>query len=187
MQIRCAYRRSAVVVELADMHKATDRRTPGCGRRMWRHRGALFYGTTFAGAGEIEWLGAVSHSVIGRLLTGETIPVDPSQWYENVSCVVFNAFAQEMPVVVLCLGSMPGSVEDGVTGAHFRAGDAGDLAASVHAILADPRVPMRMPQGARRTFERKLTADVTHDMLISIYARALAAHRQSAASPAAAI
>ena len=56
----------------------------------------------------------------------------PSEWYEGCPVVIIEAFCQGLPVIALRLGAMAEMVEDGVTGLHFRPGDADDLAAKVH-------------------------------------------------------
>ena len=61
------------------------------------------------------------------------------------------------------------------TGLHFEPGDPEDLAGKVRSILVDPLKLKRMRHAARRTFDRKFTADANHEVLMAIYERALSA------------
>ena len=51
--------------------------------------------------------------------------------------VIQEAFAAGCPAIVSDVGGMAEVVRDGVDGLHFRAGDAGDLAARIEFLLAD--------------------------------------------------
>jgi glycosyltransferase involved in cell wall biosynthesis len=64
--------------------------------------------------------------------------VVPSIWWENSPLVIQEAFAYGRPVICSDIGGMAEKVEHGVTGIHFRAGDAGSLAETVQAAVSDP-------------------------------------------------
>ena len=60
--------------------------------------------------------------------------VMPSEWYEGFPMVLVEAFSQGLPVVGSRLGSMAEIIQDGVTGLHFEAGNAADLAEKVKSV-----------------------------------------------------
>ncbi len=126
--------------------------------------------------GQMEWLPAVSHAEIFKLIGEAVCLVLPSECYENFPRVVAEAFAKGTPVIVSRLGAMAEIVVDGHTGFHFKPGDARDLAQKIHSILADPARLRRMRQAARDAFDEKFTADANHKMLMTIYQRAMSAH-----------
>jgi glycosyltransferase involved in cell wall biosynthesis len=64
-------------------------------------------------------------------------------------------------------------VADGITGVHFRPGDAADLAAKVIQLNSHPPLRERMRVAARTDFENRFTADVNYRSLLAIYERAI--------------
>jgi hypothetical protein len=64
-------------------------------------------------------------------------------------------------------------VEDGRTGLHFTAGDAGDLAAKVRWAWDHPDEMRTMGRNARLEYEAKYTAERNYEMLHDIYQRVL--------------
>jgi glycosyltransferase involved in cell wall biosynthesis len=122
----------------------------------------------------IQWLRSLSHEAVYELVGEASLLVLPSGCYENFPRVVIEAFAKGTPAIVSKLGAMAEIVDDGHTGLHFKPGDPADLAEKVRSIIADlPRLT-RMRQAARQKFEQKFTADANHDVLMAIYARAIA-------------
>jgi glycosyltransferase involved in cell wall biosynthesis len=122
----------------------------------------------------IQWLRTLSHEAVYELVGEASLLVLPSGCYENFPRAVIEAFAKGTPAIVSKLGAMTEIVDDGRTGLHFKPGDPQDLAEKVRSILADPPRLTRMRQAARQRFEQKFTADANHDVLMAIYARAIA-------------
>jgi len=60
-----------------------------------------------------------------------------------------------------------------ITGMHFRAGDAADLAAKVRELTHDPARLKRMREPARAEYQQKYNSDLSHKTLVSIYDRAM--------------
>ncbi|OAD22124.1 Glycosyl transferase, group 1 domain protein [Candidatus Thiomargarita nelsonii] len=71
------------------------------------------------------------------------------------------------------LGAMAEIVEDGVTGLHFEAGNANDLANKVHCLQSQPELCKRMGQQARQVYLDKYTPEKNYQHLITIYQTAL--------------
>ncbi|PTU32928.1 hypothetical protein CJD38_02105 [Stenotrophobium rhamnosiphilum] len=76
----------------------------------------------------------------------------PSLWYENSPMIIAEAAAAGVPVIVSDHGAPATLVEDGVTGLHFRAGDAADLAEKVAQLHKDPQYAHVMGQTAYKRF-----------------------------------
>lgn len=117
----------------------------------------------------------------GRLSRDQTLAamkqarflVVPSEWYESFGLIIVEAFASGVPVLCSRLGAMEEIVEDGRTGLHFTAGDAGDLAAKVRWAWDHPDEMRGMGRNARSEYEAKYTAERNYEMLYDIYQRVL--------------
>jgi len=68
---------------------------------------------------------------------------------------------------------MESIVEEGVTGLHFSAGDAGSLAAAVRHAWENPDKIRRMGENARKTFERKYSGERNYALLADIYEKVI--------------
>jgi glycosyltransferase involved in cell wall biosynthesis len=117
-------------------------------------------------------LGAVAHRTIYDLIGEAAFLVVPSGWYENFPRVIVEAFAKGTPVIGSKLGAMAEIIEDGLTGLHFSAGDAEDLAAKVRTLWTDRDRLLQLRRAARRTFEARYTARLNHQLLMTIYEQA---------------
>jgi len=138
----------------------------------------------------IQWLQGVSHEKVYDLIGAAALLVLPSECYEGaLPRVVIEAFAKGTPVVVPRLGAMAETVDDGRNGLRFAPGNAEDLAAKVRCLFADLPTLKHMRRAARESFEQNFTAEVNHQALKAIYARAMDAtsrrhlHRMDTAAP----
>jgi glycosyltransferase involved in cell wall biosynthesis len=122
----------------------------------------------------IQYLGAVAHRTIYDLIGEAALLVVPSGCYENFPRVIVEAFAKGTPVIGSKLGAMAEIIDDGLTGLHFSAGDAEDLAAKVRNLWTDRDRLLQMRKAARRTFEARYTARMNHQILMTIYHQAAA-------------
>lgn len=84
--------------------------------------------------------------------------VVPSLWYETYGMVAAEAAAVGIPVIVSDHGAPAALVENGVTGLHFRVGDATDLAEKVALLNKDPQLAHSMGQAAYERFWRDYDA-----------------------------
>jgi glycosyltransferase involved in cell wall biosynthesis len=122
----------------------------------------------------IRWLGSQPVEAVYRLLGGAAFAVVPSQCFETFSRVVVEAFAKGTPVLASRMGAMAELVKDGRTGLLFTPSDPLDLARAIRRLLADPAALARMRCAARNEFARRFTAERNHQMLMAVYAQALA-------------
>lgn len=130
----------------------------------------------------VEALGWRSHEEVLKLLQGARLLVFPSEWPETFGLTLIEAYACGVPVVASNFGSAASLVEHGVTGRHFRAGDAGDLAAQVNWLLDHPGVYAEMRRAARQAYLSRYTAENNVAQLLDIYARARESRRRGAVS-----
>jgi glycosyltransferase involved in cell wall biosynthesis len=76
-------------------------------------------------------------------------------------------------VIASRLGSMAEILQDGVTGLHFEAGNAADLAAKAEWAWNHPEELARMGCAARAVFKERYQAQENYKQLIQIYEKAL--------------
>lgn len=106
----------------------------------------------------------------------------PSLWYEGFPRTIVEAFACGTPVIASRLGAMSEVIEDGVTGLLFTPGDAQDLAAKLRWAQAHPEAMRTMGRAARARYEARYSPQVNYRQLVSIYAQAMADHREAGGS-----
>jgi glycosyltransferase involved in cell wall biosynthesis len=129
-----------------------------------------------------------SVSYLGRLSRPDTLAamkqarflIFPSEWYEGFPVTIAESFACGTPVICSRLGSMQEIVTDGLTGVHFQAGDAEDLARKVIWAWEHPDEMDAMGRLARREFETKYTAARNIAMLEEIYELVIASRNRTA-------
>lgn len=134
------------------------------------------------GVAEMKLLGRLSREEVRREMLGARFLVFPSIWYEGFPMTIAEAYACGVPVIASRLGSMAEIVRDGVTGLHFEAGSAADLAAKVMWAWSHPEEMTRMGRAARAEYEAKYTPERNYEMLMEIYRRAIAVKEKRAAA-----
>jgi len=122
---------------------------------------------------DITFLGSQSSEQVHTLMSKLSFLVMPSIWYEGFPMVLVEAFAHGLPVICSRLGGMAEIVEDGVTGLHFEAGNADDLAAKVKWLLAHPEECEQMGRNARETYLKNYTPEINYKQLMAIYQEAI--------------
>jgi glycosyltransferase involved in cell wall biosynthesis len=141
----------------------------------------------------VQILGQCSRGEVLVLMKQARFLVFPSQWYEGFPLTIAEAFACAVPVIAARLGALPEIVADGLTGLHFNASDAEDLAAKALWAWSHPDELAEMGRQARATYQNKYTAEHNYEMLMNVYhlaieardARLQASARQQDACPAA--
>jgi glycosyltransferase involved in cell wall biosynthesis len=123
----------------------------------------------------IQVVGRLSPEALVQLIKGARFLIWPSLgYYETFGLVAIEAFACGVPVIASRTGVMAEIVTDGVTGLHFTAGDAADLAAKVRWAWEHPAEMAEMGRAARREYEQKYTAEINYAQLLRIYEMARA-------------
>ncbi|KAB0679032.1 glycosyltransferase family 4 protein [Aureimonas leprariae] len=109
----------------------------------------------------LTYAGAYNNAAVHRLMGECDYVLIPSKWWENSPVVIQEAYAAGAPVICTGIGGMAEKVRDGVSGLHFRLGDAGDLVRAMK-LGADPRnaatlrAGLPAPTGAAAMAERYL-------------------------------
>jgi glycosyltransferase involved in cell wall biosynthesis len=95
--------------------------------------------------------------------------VVPSEWYENASMVVLEAFAYGKAVVATRIGGNPELVTDGETGLLVDCNAPDRLRMAVYNLWKDRLAQIRMGYQARALVETKLSQETRTESLIGIY------------------
>lgn len=103
----------------------------------------------------------------------------PSICYDNFPRTLVEAFASGLPVIASRLGALADLVQDGVTGLHFEAGNATDLAEKIRWAETNPAAMERMGRAARQEYEIHFSPNRNHELLIDIYEDAIAECQRS--------
>jgi glycosyltransferase involved in cell wall biosynthesis len=127
----------------------------------------------------VTYLGRLSRPDTLARMKGARFLVFPSEWYEGFPVTIAESFACGIPVICSRLGSMQEIVTDGLTGLHFQAGDAEDMAKKVQWAWEHPQEIDTMGRLARREFETKYTASRNIEMLEEIYEFAIASRNKT--------
>jgi glycosyltransferase involved in cell wall biosynthesis len=83
------------------------------------------------------WHDPYARDDIARLMAAVAWVIVPSTWWENAPLIILEAFRHRRPVICSDIGGMAEMVEDGVSGLHFRAGDAADLARTMRRAASE--------------------------------------------------
>lgn len=125
----------------------------------------------------VHFLGQLDGSSVLKLMKESAFLVMPSEWYEGFPMVLVEAFSQGLPVVGSRLGSMAEIIQDGVTGLHFEAGNAADLAEKVRWMDEHPNEREQMGRNARKVYEENYTPEKNYQILMGIYQKAVESNR----------
>jgi glycogen(starch) synthase len=82
---------------------------------------------------------------------------------------VLESLSTGTPVIVTTAGGLPELVTDGATGRHFAPGDAAGLESAMASMIHDAP---KMRRAARASYDERMTADRSADLLQIAYARA---------------
>jgi glycosyltransferase involved in cell wall biosynthesis len=102
--------------------------------------------------------------------------------YEGLPLSVLEAMAAGKPVVATRVGGVEEAIVDGATGLLVRSGNAGELAAAIRWILADPQRARAMGEAGRERVNRHFTADRMVSKTVDLYEqlwKSARAHRTS--------
>lgn len=101
--------------------------------------------------------------------------VFPSLWYETQGLVVAECAAMGIPAIVPSTCAAREWVQHGITGLHFRGGDAGDLREKILQLHNDPQLAATMGLEAHRRYAQQPATLAMHcDHLLAVYRDMLA-------------
>lgn len=75
----------------------------------------------------LTYAGPYANAAVHRLMGECDYVLIPSKWWENSPVVIQEAYSVGAPVICTGIGGMAEKVPDGVSGLHFKLGDASDL------------------------------------------------------------
>jgi glycosyltransferase involved in cell wall biosynthesis len=118
----------------------------------------------------VEWLGWLSPENVMAEIRQARALVFPSIWYETFGLTAFEAMAHGVPVVVSDCTATAGYIEDGVTGLHFRRGDATQLRQLLSALNQSPELATKIGTHAFNWFKKsELDLDSHIKTLLRVY------------------
>jgi glycosyltransferase involved in cell wall biosynthesis len=91
--------------------------------------------------------GGYQRDELSGVLAQADVVVVPSTWFENYPIAIREAFAAGRPVLTSRLGALEESVQDGVDGLLFDAGDSQDLARALGRLLDEPTLLEKLVAG----------------------------------------
>jgi glycosyltransferase involved in cell wall biosynthesis len=136
-----------------------------------------------AGDHSVEFVGRLSSKETQTLINGAQVVVVPSECYETFGRVIIEAYAAGTPVVASRIGALAELVLDGRTGRLFQPGDPDDLARSIQQLLNKRDLYLQMRRAARQEYLTRYSACVNYELLMDIYASALAGSERRLATP----
>ena len=117
----------------------------------------------------VRFLGSVSRARLAELYSDLVAVVVPSEWYENCSLTVLEAFAAGRCVVAADVGGLPEQVRHGHTGLLFPPGDAKALAECLRRLVARPEAAAGMGHEARQVARTRYSPEVHYARLERLY------------------
>jgi len=122
----------------------------------------------------IEWRGQVSLSETYELMGQAAFVVFPPIAYESFGRVAIEAFARGAPVIASDIGPMTELIEQERTGLLCPPGDSAALADRILWAISHPAALRAMRARARAAFEERFSATRNLDLLLDVYAAAMA-------------
>ena len=122
---------------------------------------------------DVRWLGFISPEA---LLSAVDVLVVPSLWHDTAPRVVFEAFAQGVPVVGSNRGGIPELVADG-TGWLFEPDDPGALATALRCCV-ERRERLAAMGAAAREYAKLFSPEAVVTGYLKVYETALGMKRE---------
>ncbi|MBV6396007.1 MAG: D-inositol-3-phosphate glycosyltransferase [Anaerolineales bacterium] len=123
---------------------------------------------------QIEFSGWLAREAVLQRMRAAQFLVFPSEWYEGFPLTLAEAFACATPVLASKLGGMAEIVTDGNTGLHVESGNAHAWTEKSIWAWTHPDEMQALGANAWHAYEEKYTAEKNHELLMDIYARAIA-------------
>lgn len=120
----------------------------------------------------IDFLGHLTGDGLKREISNCLAVVVPSEWYENFSRVILEAFASGKPIIGSRIGGIPEMVRDRITGLLFEPGQAAALAEKINLLAANRPLARQMGIRARKLVEAEFNPSGHYDKLMKIYLQA---------------
>ncbi len=122
----------------------------------------------------VEFIGFKTGDDLVRLIRNCAFALIPSEWYENCSMTVLEAFAYGKPVIGTDIGGIPEQIIHGKNGYIYPPGDSEKLGRLINELFDNEELIRRMGIEARRTVETKYSGERHYTRLLEIYRRLIA-------------
>lgn len=130
----------------------------------------------------VEFKGPVGLKQKLELLRAADMFVFPSSYpFEGHPYTILEAMAAGLPVISTTIGSIPDTVQDGISGFLVEPGDVGGLVDRMGRLLRDGSLRKRMGAEARKRFLHEYTFDRYATRIRAVFAEVLGPGGQSAA------
>jgi glycosyltransferase involved in cell wall biosynthesis len=129
--------------------------------------------------GLIQYLGPLAHNRVIEQLKRAAFLVLPSEWYEGFPHVILEAYACGVPIIASRIGTLSDVISDGRTGLLYQPENPDDLAAKVTWLMRHPDDTAKMGLAARADYEAKYTGARNYQLLMEIYTKVIANHRET--------
>jgi glycosyltransferase involved in cell wall biosynthesis len=120
----------------------------------------------------VVWRGFLDENAIGDLVSSSRIVIVPSKCYEGFPNVIARAMAYKKPVICSRLGGLAEIVVDQVTGLHFEAGSASDLAEKIATLYKNPSLCVAMGIAGKQIADELYSPNMIYRKLLEIYEKA---------------
>lgn len=117
----------------------------------------------------VIFAGQLSAKELWEKMRRARVVVVPSLWQEPFGLVVLEAMAQGTPVVVSDRGALPEIVEDGISGAVFRADDPSDLVRVLEPYISRPAFALKQGRAAAERAETLGNPEAYTDRILAHY------------------
>ncbi len=130
-------------------------------------------GLEIAAPANVEFMGFLKGQALDEFYKRTRILVFPSVCFEGFPNVVAKAMAHGKAVVASRIGSVPGIVDDGVTGLLFEPGDTEQLAEKIEYLWNRPEHCAGLGRAGRKKARKEYSEESFYERLMEIYAKAV--------------
>ncbi|AFZ69517.1 glycosyltransferase family 4 protein [Deinococcus peraridilitoris] len=125
------------------------------------------------GLSNVTFLGWRSKQQVAYEMASATALIVASEFYESFGNVIVEAYAQSLPVLSSDIGAQATLVRHGMTGLHFKTGNAEDLASKMRLIASNDDLLRTLRRQAAEEYQTLYTQQRNVEQLLGIYRRAI--------------
>ncbi len=121
----------------------------------------------------IEFCGYLNKKDILDIVSNAAFQLVPSECYEGFPMVLLEAFSCGTPVIGSNIGSIEEIVINNETGIKFEAGNVESLEKTIRDLISNKNKLRDMRVSTRAAFDNKYSKQISYDILMSIYNKAI--------------
>lgn len=121
----------------------------------------------------IIFLGQKNKTEVTELMQKASFLVMPSTWYEGLPMVLIESFCAGLPVIASKIGTLEETVENNVTGLHFKTNNVIDLRLKANKLISDKALLHTLSKNARNQYLNNFSASKNYNILIDIYSNVI--------------